>query len=486
MGALIRELFFQEFRHKLDNYRTEKFRRFLKRAPLVQLSFTSTVFLIFSFVFLRAEKLLGESEIVFASLVSALLVFVVVISSFLVIEFLYSLARTRALQPLLLLPINVEFLPLKTWLKYYTPPLIFLLLPFFLKMLKYHWMALIVAMMWFIISIAIGWGFGCLIAIFSLRMRKTGILRDIFSLTLRVTFILFLTLFIFYGVIFPEIFKSVFQFRTLSTYLFPIAQATTLVLSFRGILQWKVIMIYAILSFLILLFGNHLMVLHLIEEKQISKIEKSFEAKLLPKMFSMIAKDIKLALRRSSFLFILLMPFIFLVPLTFLRDDRLATWVMIIGSFAAIMSLNVQILLMEEYKSGWFMFSLPINWKEFRNAKALTSFILFAPVLLVSVVVAKVDISGSFLFLFIFGAFTNLLMAKAITLWLTRNMKDEYTLMPAYLTIGDTLVIFGLAFFLVNFSASLFYLLHGYIRIFAGVIFLTLEGILIIILYKEG
>lgn len=482
MEVLIRELFFQEFRHRLNKYGRGKFRRFLKRAPLVQLSFTSVVFLIFSFVFLRAEKLLGENEIVSASLVSALLVFVVVISSFLALEFLYSLSRTRALYPLLILPTNVEFLPLKAWLKYYIPPLVFLLLPFFLKMSRYHWMALIVSILWFIISTAMGWGFGSLIAVFSLRMKKTGILRDFLSLVVRSVFILFLTLFIFYGVVFPEVFKNLLHFGKLPIYLFPIVQAVTLIMSFHGVLQWKIIMGYAIFSFLILLSGNRLVMFHLIEEKQISKIEKSFEAKLLPKMFSMIAKDAKLALRRSSSLFILLMPFIFLVPLIFLRDDRLVTWVLIIGSFAAITSLNVQILLMEEYKNGWFLFSLPIEWKEFRNAKALTSLILFVPVLLVSVIVA----GSNMIFLFTFGALTNLLMAKVIALWLTRNMENEYTLMPAYLTIGDTLVIFGLAFLLVNFPASLFYLLHGYLRIFAEVIFLVLEGILMVILYKEA
>jgi len=229
----------------------------------------------------------------------------------------------------------------------------------------------------------------------------------------------------------------------LQPYLPPVVQSLSIYYAIEGSLQLKPLFTYIFLSLSVFVLGNTLVERSLVEGVYTSLSRNEFKGMELNPLVALFLKDLKLSLRRTSSLFIMLLPLVFLIPMIFLQKSDLSTWTLIIGSTALLESLNSQILLIEEYKSD----GLP--------------------------------------FLLIFGILSNLLMAKFIIFWLTRSLKDEYTIMPAYLTMSDNLIIFGFAALLVNFPAALIKLTYSFFGNLMGYAFLMFELLLIVILYLE-
>ncbi|RLF77420.1 hypothetical protein DRN39_04150 [Thermococci archaeon] len=484
MDILVREVLFHEFKHRLDEYNREKFTKLIRKTPLIQLVFASFVFLFFSIIFLRAERLLGGGTIVFSSIAASLLVFIIIISMLLSIEFLHSLGKVGALRLLLSLPINVRFLPFKTWLKYYSPPLFFMMLPFCWKALTYSWKVLVFMFLWTLVSILFGYGIGSIFAFFTFKIQKKGLIWNVLRLLGFSLAGLFMMLFIFYGILFPSAFQKLTMLN-LQPYLPPVVQSLSIYYAIEGSLQLKPLFTYIFLSLSVFVLGNTLVERSLVEGVYTSLSRNEFKGMELNPLVALFLKDLKLSLRRTSSLFIMLLPLVFLIPMVFLQKSDLSTWTLIIGSTALLESLNSQILLIEEYKSGWFLFSLPLKVKDFRNAKAFAVSFLYIPSAVVGLAVALYNKADGLPFLLIFGILSNLLMAKFIIFWLTRSLKDEYTIMPAYLTMSDNLIIFGFAALLVNFPAALIRLTYSFFGNLMGYAFLMFELLLIVILYLE-
>lgn len=484
MDILVREVLFHELRHNLSRMDDERFRRLIRKTPLLQLAFASAVFLIFSLIFLRAEKLLGGGDVVFTSIVASMLVFMLLLSALLAVEFLHALGKTGALLPLMMQPMSVTLLPFRTWLLYYASPLLFMMLPFYWQGLSYGLDVFIVELLWSAVSIFLGYSLGAFFAVFAFRVRKRGRLFSILRLLGLGTAGLAVMLFIFYGILFPQAFTGITALK-LSSYLFPVVQSLSIYYAIEGNIGWQPLGAYLALSVALFALANLLVERRLIEGVYIGKIRGEFKASPTSSMGALVLKDLKLALRRTSSLFITLLPVVFLLPMVFLERGDPVTWTLIVGSTTLMASLNTQVLLIEEHKSGWFLFSLPLSEKDFRNAKALTVALLYTPSLLVALWVARYNGASALPYLALFGVLSNLLMAKFMTLWLTRGAKGEYTFMPAYLTVTDNLVIFGLAAVLVNAPALLLRVTHRFLGPILGYAFLVFEAFLLLFLFRE-
>lgn len=484
MDILVREVLFHELRHNLSRMDDERFRRLIRRTPLLQIAFASAVFLVFSLIFLRAEGLLGGTDVVFTSIVASMLVFMLLLSALLAVEFLHALGKTRALAPLLSHPLRLDFLPFRAWLVYYASPLLFMMLPFYWQGLSRGPKVLLVELLWSAVSIELGYAIGAFFALFSFRVRRRSRLWVFLRLMGLGTAGLVVMLFIFYGILFPQVFTGMSALG-ISSYLFPVVQSLSLYYAINGAIEWPPLVFYAVLSLLLFLTANLLVERSLIEGVHIGANVTDFKASPQGPFKALVLKDLKLALRRTSSIFISLLPVVFLIPMLFLERSDPFTWTLIIGSTALMESLNTQVLLIEEHKSGWFLFSLPVGEREFRNAKSLTVSLLYAPALVVGLAVAGYNGASCLPYLAAFGIFSNLLMAKFMTLWLTRHASGEYTFMPAYLTIGDNLVIFGLAALLVNVPALLLRFTHRFIGLLPGYGFLIFEAFLLVLLWRE-
>ncbi|WP_048152188.1 hypothetical protein [Palaeococcus ferrophilus] len=484
MDILVREVLFHELRHNLSRMDDERFRRLIRRTPLLQLAFASAVFLIFSLIFLRAEKLLGGGEVVFTSIVASMLVFMLLLSALLAVEFLHALGKTRALAPLLSHPLRLTLLPFRAWLLYYASPLLFMMLPFYWQGLSYGFEVFIVELLWSAVSIFLGYAIGAFFALLAFRMKKRSPLWAFLRLLGLGTAGLAVMLFIFYGILFPQAFTGITALK-LSSYLFPVVQSLSVYYAVEGIIRWPPLGAYLTLSVALFALANLLVERRLIEGVYTGKTGGEFKASPTSSMGALVLKDLKLASRRTSSLFITLLPVVFLLPMVFLERGDPVTWTLIVGSTALMEALNTQVLLIEEHKSGWFLFSLPLTEKDFRNAKSLTVALLYTPSLLVGLAVARYNGASTLPYLALFGVLSNLLMAKFMTLWLTRGAKGEYTFMPAYLTIGDNLVIFGLAALLVNTPALLLRFTHRFLGPLLGYAFLVLEAFILVLLWRE-
>lgn len=481
---IIREFFFQEFRHRINYYGQEKFKKFLIRAPLIQITFTSMAFFMFSVFFLKVMKQIGETELIYASITASMLSFMTLISMFLTVEFFHAVSKIGLIKPLSYLPVKIELLPLRAWTKYYVPPLIAIMIPFYFKALLYSKITFIISIVWTLISTSIGYGLGALISTYSLRFQRKGVLADALKLILRSFMVFLVLLFIFYGIVSPEVFKEIAIINKINPHLYPVVQAITLFFSIQGIVKWEDIVAYIIFSLSVLLMGNSLVIKHLKEGVYLSELKNSFKSSFFGRFPSIVAKDLRLALRRATSIFIIILPLVLILPFLFLEETDIATWTLVVSSTAAISSLNVQILLIEEYKSGWFVFSLPITLREFRNSKAFATILLYFPILVLitfSAYLSKIEIWS---FLFILGLIKNALISRFAVFWLTRYVESEYTMMPAYLTITDAIVIFLFAFFIVTLPVIIIKFTYSLVGIYGGVVSLALDFVLLFLLYK--